>query len=284
MSEATQRALFDDNGTLKDVSVEFNSYVSGELTMSYVAGEDYLYVGSDLPFNQKYFDLGETVNSVVSALTVELWNDGAWDAAVDVLDRTASEAGASLSRSGYISWMVDPDKGWMREAESEDVTGLEGTKIYDLYWARFSWSATMTAGVALKHLGHKFSEDEDLYGQYPDLRQQALKTAFNGGDASKTDWNEQAFIAATSIVEDLMARGVIVHGSQLLDHRRFRMASVHKTAEVIYRGLGRSEEKVSDIAKQYRTAMNMKKFWIDLNRDAKLSEAEKRSSTVFMTR
>lgn len=280
MSVTSQRAIFSNDGQLTDVSIEFASYNSGELAMTFIAGEDYLYVGCDLPFNQKYFDLGQTTNEVAASVQVELWDGRQWAPAIDVIDRTAS-GGKSLAQSGYISWCPDPDRTWARESESEDVAGLDGTNIYGFYWARFSWSASLTPGVVIKHLGHKFSEDADLYGQYPGLNNAALKHAFSTG---KTDWSEQAFMAAEVIIADLVARNVILSGAQILDHQRFRMASIHKTAEIIYRGLGDNEGNAKAAADAYRAAMSMKKFWVDLNQDGRLQEGEKHASTVFLTR
>ena len=265
-----QRIIFSDNGVLSDKSIDLNDYRLGTFIPGYTTGQDYLYIGSLLPFNHKYFDLG-TLNAVAASVSVDIWWSNTWYPAVDILDRT-SVSGASLAQSGVIQWNTDRLKGWDRELDSADVTGLTGTTIYDMYWVRLSWDATLTAGTVLKFIGHKFSNDDQLYSYYPDLNQTGLKEAF---DTGKTDWTEQHFQAAEIIIRDLIKQNVIRSGAQILDFEKFVEPSIHKVAELVYQALGDAyKDNKADARKIYKETMDMKYFNVDSNADGSLSGEE----------
>lgn len=273
-----QRILFSDNGTLSDLTVNLNEFRSGTEVIDYTTSEDYIYIASFLPFNHKQFDIS-VANAVSSTVSVDIWDGSNWNAAVDVIDRTSS-GGASLAQDGVISWTTDIDKSWQRERESEDVTGLSGTKIYDMYWVRFSWNANLTDTMALQFVGQKFSVDTDLYSYYPDLNNSSLQTAFASG---KSDWNDQHYIAAQHIVRDLKKNHSILSGDQILDFDLFEEASVHAVAMVIYWGLGRFEEHDKAKAK-YEDNLKQAFLNLDRNNDARLEFTERTITQRFLSR
>lgn len=281
MNLNNQRVLYSNNGSLTDVSVEVNDYEGEYEITAFVAAEDYLYFGSPLPFNQKYFHLGTTKNAFASTVSVEVWDGGAWRSCVDVVDRTAI-AGASLAQSGYISFRPDIDNSsWVRERNSgDDVTGLTGTDIYNFFWCRFSWSADWTASVDIKHIGHRFSTDNDLFTRYPALNNTTLMDSFK---SNSTNWDEQTFDAAEEIMNDLVERNIMrdASGAQILDFNRFKFSSVHKTAEIIYRGMGESYmEQMKQAAMAYSKTKNMRHYLIDLNQNADIDATESNTSGV----
>lgn len=281
-----QRVFFSDNGVLTDYTRELNDFRKGSVSLSVTAAEDYLYVGSDFPFNNQFFQI-ETANTVVSSVSMELWSgegDG-WKPAIDPLDFTSS-AGKSFGQSGHITWKRDRDEGWLREDESTDVTGLiTGPLIYRFYWMRFKWDADFSA--TLTHIGNRFSNDDELYSLYPDLDNQNMRDQWDRQNPSgtKLTWDEQSFIAADAIINDLKSGNIMLSDSQLLDFEIFRDASIHKTAEIIYGGMGKSSQEDRNSAKtSFKDALNFKNFRIDRNRDANLSDAEKSTSITFMGR
>jgi hypothetical protein len=282
----TQRVIYSNDGTLSDWSTQLNDYTAGSVTVAgFVAAEDYIYIGAALPFNQKYFDVGATPNAESSDVSVALWDGGSWVSAVDVVDRTAA-SGASLAQDGYIQFRPDIDNSlWARESRSEDVTGLTGTEIYHMYWARFAWSGDLTASVVLKHVGHKFSTDSELYGQYANLDNSDLRAAYNSG-TDPNNWDLQTFAAAEMIIADLTERSVITSADQIIDVTRLKQASIHKTAAICFGPtMGPAYEESRKIADaRYKAAMNMKNFYIDVNRSADLEPSERVSSTVVMHR
>ncbi len=265
-----QRVLFSDNGTLTDLSYQLSDYRSGSAVIPYVAGEDYLYIGSLLPFGHKYIELA-TVNDQASTISVDIWWANDWVSAVDLMDLTVS-GDNSLGASGYVIFSANRLKGWDKELDSEDVTGLSGTAIHGMYWVRLSWSDDLKATTAIKYIGHKFAADNALYTFYPDLNSASLKTAFASG---KTTWDEQHFAAANCIISDLKRRNLIVSGDQIIDFQEFEEAALHKAADIIYSGLNGKAEFALAARKRYREAMEKDRFGIDQSGDGKVDKSER---------
>ena len=276
----SQRVIFNDNGTLSDVSATLGDYRVGTLTPAYTVAQDYLYIGSEYPFNHKWVDVG-TVNAVASTITVEIWFNRAWVAAVDVMDGTKS-GGASLAQDGFIRWDTNRLKGWSPEEESANVTGLASTALYNMYWVRLSWNATLTAGMTLLYLGNKFSNDDQLFSFYPALNNSDLMTGF---EALKADWNEQAYAASDALVRYLKAKGVIFSRCQVFDYEVLNEAAIHKTAEIIFGGMGMAyAEHAKAAGLRFKDAIDVKYFNVDENADGTLEPAEKNCSSGWLTR
>jgi len=280
-----QRVIFDDDGTLVDHSVVLGDYRSGSASFPYVAADDYLYIASFMPFNHKYLDIG-TANDETSTLAVHIWDGTTWAATTDILDGT-SVSGDSLAQSGIIRWTTDRlSSGWLRELDSFEVTGLSGTsaskKIYNMYWVRFSWNNNLDVATTINYLGHKFSSDTELYGRYPDLNQAALKTAFLSG---KTDWENEAYVAADTIIRDLRKKESLFSADQILDYELFNEASIHKTAEIIFHGLGASYKDLKEAArKEYLDAFELGYLNLDINANATLDVGERSIRTGYFHR
>lgn len=273
-----QRVLFSNNGTISDLTVNLNEFRSGTEVIDFVAAEDYIFIGSFLPFNHKQIDVS-VANDTSTVASVDVWDGSSWNAAVDVIDRTDS-SGVSLAQDGVLSWTTDIDKSWGRERESTNVTGLSGTKIFDMYWIRLSWSADWNALTALQFVGQKFSVDADIYAYYPDLNDSNLQGAFASG---KTDWNDQHYIAAQRIVRDLKKNNSILSGDQILDFDMFEEISIHAVAMVVYWGLGQYDQH--DKAKaQYENALKVGFLNLDRDLDGRLEPVERTLRQGFLTR
>lgn len=276
------RVIFNNAGTLSDPSVALSNFYSESVVFDYETGTDYLYLGSDLPFNHRYFDMS-VVNANSASVSVDLWNGSEWVAAIDVIDET-SVGGVTLARSGIISWRPDEDESSWNWDDTDDMTasGLSTLKIKGLYWARVKFSADLTNTMAFGYIGHKFSQDEDLEGEYPEMAQSALKTAFKAG---KTDWKDQTIAAAEYIIQDLRQNNVITSRNQILDSRVFCKASIHKTAEIIFRAFGDDyKDNMIEAMKAYKRYIELKQFNIDQNRDATLTEKETHPISTFLRR
>jgi hypothetical protein len=225
------RVILSDNGTLTDISDKLNDLTGESVVIPFVAAEDAIYVGSNLPFNHRYFSM-TVVNDLASNIEVAMWDGDEWKDAVNILDQTRDSATStkSLAQSGHVSWELSKDDRWARD-DNEDMTGsgLETLKHYDLYWARFKWSADWTATTSVLHLGQKFSEDADLAILYPDLNRTEVKDGFLSG---KTNWNEQHLQAAEIIFRDLtwLNKEVMISANQIIRWDLFKEASVHKTS------------------------------------------------------
>jgi hypothetical protein len=273
MSFFTQRVIWKNAGSLSDLSVNLNDYLAGGETIAFnTATSDYLYIGSDLPFNHKYFEV-QTANDQAASISIDIWYGGAWVPAVDIID-TTKVSGVSLAQSGLIQFRPEHDKGWDKEAYSEDVTGLENTDYYNMYWIRLSWSADLKATTALNYIGEKFSTDNEMYTEYAMLNNSAWKSKVKSG---KTDWNDQHFSAAQYIIRDLKSRRVISSEHQILDSSLFTIPAIHKAASICF-SLLQGEEMAKNAAiasNRYEKYIKMDNYFIDMDRDAEPSDYER---------
>jgi hypothetical protein len=271
------RVIFNDNSTLIDLSASLNDIFSSSETVGVVFDEDYLYIGSDLPFNHRYFNVS-TANDQTSAVSVDIWSGSAWNPAVDVVDQTKGSAGKTLSQSGIISWTTDRNKSWGSNDTTENMTGsgLTSLKIYGLYWVRLSFSADLKATTALKYVGHKFSRDTDLGGYYSDLTRSNVMSGFK---AAKTNWDEQHVLAAEEIIRDLRKKQIIWSRNQIFGWEEFVDASVHKVAEIAYSAFGADYEERRKVARErYDEALDKLVFAVDKDEDGRVEESEQRSN------
>lgn len=274
------RIVWKDNATLKDLSLEMNNIYSGTKVVDIVAAQDKLYIGSDLPFNHRYFEVS-AVNAAASVVSAKVWDGSTWNSVVNLLDET-SVSGATFAQSGIISWTPDRDSGWSLEDKTADISELSTITIYDMYWVELSFSGNLTGTTALKYVGHKFCRDEELYGFYPDLADSNRKTAYASG---KSSWHEQTVQASEIIVRDLRKKGIIWSSSQIVDWAHFTDACVHKAAAIIYGAFG--DNNVDDAARAealYKEAMNKQVFNVDRDKDARLDRPERVIETGLFRR
>lgn len=277
------RVLFKRQGSIVDLSPRLSNIHGDSVVFDFTAG-DYLYVASYLPFNHRHIEIAEP-NSVAATLAIDIWNGEGWVPALDIVDETAVN-GAPLGTDGRISFIPDPDRsGWSRD-DSKDMSGSgieTGPKIFGLFWARFSWDATLDPTTEVAYIGHKFSDDPALEAEYPDLARSTLKTGWKAG---KVDWNEQTLLAAEYIVQHLIGpKYAMVSADQIMEPDVFEKASVHRTAMIIFKGLGQDyETELAEATKAYNSAMDLRQFELDLNRDGVKGPAEKEHKGTRLTR
>lgn len=280
MSIAASSVIWDDNGTLKDLSLELSDILSPSKTID-IQSADHIYIGTNLPFNHRYFDIKQQ-NAQAATLTVEIWDGSNWNPVAAVIDDTKNENGIPFAKSGVISWTPDRNKAWSRVASTEDMAALSSLKIYNRYWARLSWSAAFDSDFALNYVGHRFSRDDDFKVQYPALLRGDLIRAF---DESKEDWNIQHVMAAEVIVDELLRDRQILGPDQILDWQVFNRASVHKAAGIIMTAFGKEWDVERAAAeKAYNRAMDRRAFNIDQNNNARLEPAEQTTSGLLVRR
>ena len=231
--------------------------------LDYVLG-DFIYIASDLPFNHFYLKHAPRANNIPATMKVEYYGT-TWHEVVDLKDETNA-----IFQDGYVEFTPDRDNGWSSVELSEDV-GL--TKVvYDKYWIRISFDATLKANCELSFLGNKFSDDVDLFHEYPIFNSSDFLTAFEAG---KTDWEEQHVKAAEIIIADLIKKRVIIDAGQILDRRKFIGASVCKVAEIIYGAFGNDYlEQKREAASEYHKRLDLSQYSVDTNGDAILQPIE----------
>jgi hypothetical protein len=276
------RLIWDDGGSLVDVSAALNDFHEQVKVVDFQSS-DKLYIGSDLPFNHRYFEV-VSPNANACVMSVELWNGSSWSSAVDVLNQT-SVSGVALAQSGHLSWVKAKTSNWVKQDTDANsgVTGLSSLSIYGLYWARISFSAAMTGTTSLRFVGQKFSDDTDLRSLWPDL---IRADAFAQWPYQpKTTWNEQHHEASEYVIRELKRKGQIVSSSQVLNWEIFREASAHKCAEIIMNSMGKDWMEPRDkAAKYFDEAINAWIFDIDKNKDTLLDASERDVSSVVIRR
>ena len=277
----TGRILYSDNGVISDLSKELTRYQLGSSVISsFVASQDYIYVGSLAPFNHFYLKL--TSFSAVSSnvMTIQYWEGREWVNAYKTDDETVG-----LTQSGYVTFFPNKDKGWLPESTNDKndiVTGLSTVSIYDMYWARIKLSQDVPLGFTMSWIGQKFSDDYDLGSEFPDIVRPAMLASFG---ASKTDWEEQHVKASELLVQDLIANKVIDWSGQILVREEFSLACVQKVAELVFNALGDDYLDQKDRAQaEYKRRLDKSVYRIDQNADAILSKGESTNRVGFMSR
>jgi len=283
MLNRKQRVLLDNGGaSLVDISAVVNRHTENGAKVINIDENHAIYIGSELPFNHRWFEFG-AANDVAAILSCAIWNASIWEPVSDMLDGTDVD-GATFGKAGAVSFEPDVDKpGWALQYKSQDINALStGPQIINLFWMRVTLSGAVNVLTSIQYIGQRFSTDQDLFDLYPDLNRTNLMAAFAAG---KTDWTEQGITAAEYIVDDLRQRHALVRREQIMDTTILKEACIHKTAEIIYRGLGNGHlDNRILAAKDYSTAMRKDFYELDLTGDGRASGAEKTWSTSFGTR
>jgi len=276
-----KRIIYSNNTVLSDLTDELNNFHSGETDITFVAAEDAIYIGSNLPFNHFYCKMGSTVNVETSVMTVTLWDGETWQAVAELNDGTEL-AGATFGQSGYIEFVPDKNENWTREDtvdadDTESITGLGNVKIYDKYWVKITASADLTVNLTIAWIGQIFSNDDDLDSEYPELLETSIMSAIKSG---KTSYQEQAVRAATLIIKDLKRKNIILDKNQILVREDLMLPSVSKIAEITYSILGDDYNDNKTVAKkEYIERLGSAFPIIDTNKNARVDVVE--STPVF---
>lgn len=278
------RILFSDNGSLIDHTSVLENYHLYSANIPMVLNEDYLYIGSSLPFNHLYFKI-DTVNSNASDLSLDIWNGTQWNACAEIIDET-SIGGVTFAKDGFITWTPDKLTLWGQDDTRfngiERVTGLGQATIYDKYWIRLSVSSDLSPTTALGWVGNIFSTDDDIGTEFPDLLR---SNTLNGFETGKTDWEEQAVRAAKIIVNDLIDMKLISGSGQILERHQLMPASVMKTAEIIFGAFGDDfrDDKV-EASKEYKARISKNIFTLDRDNDAIVDDREQTFTQAKLVR
>lgn len=254
------RIFFKESSNITEVTKQINKYKSDTYLMS-MGTSDALYIAGDFPFNHLYIKMGDVVNDINSSIIIDYWDGTNWVSAVSINDYTYA-----FSQSGFIEFTPDRDEQWLREsskASGESITGLESITVYDKYWMRITVSANLKNNIELHWIGNKFSDDDDLYSEFPLFNDNTFLTSFESG---KMNWEEQHVKAAELIIQDLKRKNVILGKEQILERDILMPASVAKVAEIIFNAFGRdyAENKLS-AKEEYLRRIDLSKYVVDTN-------------------
>lgn len=246
-----------------------NSFYS----LSYTVG-NYIYIASDFPFNHLYFKLGNNKNALNSTMKIEYYTTS-WSEAVEIRDYTDG-----LKQDGFVEFTPNRNFGWAQTVDSSSA-GVS-TVVYNKYWTRISFDSNLTSGIELSFVGNKFSDDDDLFTEYPVFNDSNFMDAFQIG---KTSWEEQHIKAAELIIQDLQKKQVVFGPEQIMDRNRFLGAAVCKTAEIIFSAFGNDYVEQRKSAKEeYSKRIDLSQFGIDLNGSGTLEPAEIVARTNWLSR
>ena len=259
--------LFLAQGGLTDYTELLDYYSSASAFV--LTTSDYFYMASLYPFNNFWAKMG-VANTNSANVSVEYWADE-WKTAVEVVDDTNG-----FQQDGYIYFTPDKRSRWFRESTRENdqprIPELSTVTIYDMYWMRISVDANLSAGTTLKYIGHKFCSDSDLFAEYREFKNPNFISAYESG---KTDWEEQIVRASDLIVKDMVAKNIIVHKGQLLDHKKLLLPTVPKTAGVIYQNLGDDyKDDLKNAKLEAASRLSNQIFHVDHDNDARLEYKE----------
>lgn len=264
------RIIYKNDTVLTDYSREMSDINANTLPVVIVPAEDAIYIGSDLPFNHRYF-IQSSVNAVAGLVSVSIWDGLAFTPAVDVIDLT-SVSGVPFAQDGLIMWTTDRESGWSQEYSTENIPELSTLKIYNNYWVKLTFSSAVAA--TFQYIGHKFAKDSDLNAYYGDLNRASVREAFY--EAVTPNWNTVHVAAAEEIVRDLRSSKVVVSVNQIFDPDTFRDAACHKLAEIVYSSFGPSHaDRLNFAVVKYKEAMNKLVFGVDRNANGRLDFSEK---------
>ena len=269
ISNNDQRVIVDNAGTWSDITKEVNSYRVGSADVSLAVG-DYIYFGSFLPFNNKYFEF-VVGNSTASTMALDIYDGSKWVPVVDYLDYTESN-GAGLAQNGTLQFNKDIDDCWQIIDRTDRVAAFNGGPlIFGKYWARISFD--QPTSLTMRYVGSLFATHEDLIAEYPSL---ANANLIGSWEEDKEDWLDQMVIASEYVIADLKKRGIIVERSQVVEQSVLMSPTIHRAAQIIFNGLGPKNyaEQLKESARLYTEAMNLKYFEQDVNGDGQKARFE----------
>lgn len=262
-----QRVLFwDDSGSsFLDISKEVNGHLNGLTSTITLDVNDYIYIGSFLPFNNKYIEL-PTPNAVTTSIIIEVFTGTEWTPVSDYLDFTNS-GGAPFGKSEILQFTPPNwDKAWAyvdRAVNNDNLPEFaNGPDIYQKYWLRIGFSDPVT--IEINYIGNLFCDEFDLLAEYPQFTSTTIKNSWSVG---KSDWLNQRVIASEYVITDLKKRNIIIDRSQVVELETLKEPTIYRTASLIFTGLGARNyaQEITKAINDYKDSMNQTKFEQDVN-------------------
>jgi hypothetical protein len=271
------RVILKKAAVFTDISKVLCDPYEGLQAFTAVVADDAIYIGSDLPFNNRFFLLGKK-NTIAGTVAVSFWSGSAFTAAVDVQDLT-SVGGVPFARSGLIRFDLPKNTAWSKVYDSTDITELAGVTARAQFWAKLTFSAAFD--LEFKYVGFSFAKDSDLRTYYPQMLQETTMRAFNGGTPMQ-NWDALHVVAAEEVIEALKREQVVVSGNQLLDTELFKNAQCHKLAELAYGPGGlRNTDTMELAAERFQKSIAKRIFNVDENKNGRLDSVEKTENCLL---
>ena len=273
------KRFFFKDGSIQDYTSVLNDYNNGSVTIVAAPAPCHLYIGSRSPINSIYIKMATPNTPAGHYLSAHYWTQAGWVSAVETTDETVG-----FSASGRVSWTPDRDEHWKMSStnyQTEVITGLESFNVYDLYWTKLSLSSG-TLDAVFAWAGDIFTDDNDLAAEFPDLARSNVLTSFKAG---KTSWEEQHIKATEVVINDLIDKGIILEGGQIINREEYKGACVMKCAEIIFRAFGDGYiDRANEARAEYIRRLDKRKPNVDRNNNAIDDSTERRFNTGFLSR
>lgn len=249
------RVIKKVNSLLTDITRQVSRLDGSGSAIAFNAG-DAIYLGSRLKFNSAYFSV--VAASLVECIdTISIYNGSNFVSVAESIDDTDG-----FTKSGLLEFTPSKLNGGWNKRDTDQINGLNQFTIYGLYWARITLKGS--GSVEFDYIGHKFSDDLDLFAEYPSLNAPEYLQFFGG-----TSFEAQHIIAG-EIIEDYLVKAGYIDGiEQVLTCDDLRRASVIKVAEIIYSNCGNEfVEKVNGLKKEFSERMASAFPVVDNNNNA----------------
>lgn len=270
------RVLKSKNGTLTDLSIQ-NQNELVDVLCDLTVNQDLIYIGQRLPSNNLFFQ-SSVANDVTANMVIEYWDGSAWQDAVDILDATNG-----LFNSGVVQFSPDRHHRWTYVNDTSDTNApseLSTVTIYNLYWLRIKFDATLKATTAVKRIVYSFTSSQQI-----DNYDTTINNYLTSFGPTKTDWNDEIITSSIAVVADLKRNRAIFDKGQILDLSDVSVATDWKTLIHIYRNLGGDYEKKYEAAiKEYEKAIDLKCPTLDQNLNAQVDMFETADNENRMVR
>lgn len=260
------RVIKNKNGTYTDLSLD-NQDESATCLLNINVTTDYLYIGQHFPFNNFYIKIG-TANSNSSNMLIDYWDGNIWRSAVDVLDATNS-GGKTLARSGVIQFSPNHYYQWTMiddTSEAPSPADLQTLTMYNLYWIRIKFSASLSNTTASKKIAYCFSTHQQL-----DNRDRTINSYLTAFGAGKTSWEDELITSSLDVVNELKARNLIIESGNILRFEGVSVATDWRALMNIYRELGGDyNDKYDKAYIEFNRSLSSKVFTFDKNKNAEV--------------
>lgn len=158
---------------------------------------------------------------------------------------------------------------------------LKTKKIYNLYWIRVKSSATLKATTKVSKLAYAFCHTNDLKKSYSEINNYFKAV----GGSTKADWYPEIIDASEQVVTDLKGKGLVVHPGQVLLFDDVSYATRHKVCINLFSNFGEAfADKLAASEKEYRNALSIKRFTLDVNKNASIEKVEQFNSVGVLER
>ena len=246
--------LANINGTLSDITRYTKKLGQDSKELSFTSG-DALYIGSKLKFNHAY--VNSTVKPLASVgFNIKLWDGQEFSDVARTIDETDG-----LTADGIIEFSPNSKSSW-DNADTEKIAEIESITYYGMYWIKVELTSADT--VTLDYVGHKFSNDFDLFSEHPELNNPSFFAYFN-----QTDFTKQAILAAELIEKKLIKLGYVDSAAQVLQWEDLTLASVSKTAQLIYTSFGNTyTDNVKTLSNEFTSRVDTSFPIVDTNNTA----------------